>query len=218
MELTFSSAGPIVNLPIALVVRRKDALVGDMELRATHENGETHVLRWMFILEVLTSIGGLPQNQSLNFLRQDRAITLLASPSTVINKTTGFQDSSFQETYRQKFAALADHYQFLKGREHGRDEFLQSRELAVALQWFQDAMFWSEGRYKFEAEMTIEGLRRPIVTVFYADINKAEADLLRQNIEKMKEYAIALVSADAKGERASEPVWNWIFPSVTTDR
>jgi hypothetical protein len=70
LEVGFNNLGPIVNLPIEVLVKRRDALITDMTLLAIHENGETHLLQWTWIHEVVSSVRGLPQN--MNVSKQDR--------------------------------------------------------------------------------------------------------------------------------------------------
>jgi hypothetical protein len=208
VEIGFSNLGPIVNLPVAFLVKGKDALITGVTLRAIRENGETHLMQWMWIHEVVTYIRGLPAN--MNLAKQDKAIALLASTKSLLEKTIGFQDPDFQEKYRDHYTALMGQFAYLRDRPNGKEEFLQSRELANGFEWFTKALYWTDGRLRLEIELKVEGLRSPVKAAFSTAISKPEVALLLQNVEKMKAYVLALVKADPTAGPVPEPIWNWI--------
>jgi len=211
IEVGFNNMGPTVNLPLVFVVGRKDALITRMRMRVVYENGETHSLEWLWIHEVMSFIRGLPANMNLS--KQDKAIVLVASVATPLSKTIGFQDPTFQETYRQRVAELTDQFKYLQSREHGKEEFLASRELAEAITWFRESIFWVEGRYRLEVEATVEGLSAPVKSVFDVSLTRPEMDLLRQNGDKISAWVRELID---KGTAVPEPAWNWVNPTLST--
>jgi hypothetical protein len=215
VEIGFNNLGPIVNVPIAMLVKRKDALITAMNMRAVYENGETHTFQWMWIHEVISFVRGLPQN--MNFAKQDRAIALLASRGSLVNKSIGFQDAKFLQDYKEKGTALLNQYKFQKDRPNGREEFLQSRELAAELEWLNNAMFWTDGKYRLEIDLQVEGLASKVEATFFIVLTKPEVDMLRQNADKMRDHVVAMVNADAQGQTAPEPAWNWINPTLSIE-
>jgi hypothetical protein len=214
VELGFTNYGPIFNFPIVILVKHKDALITRMRLEVVHQNGERHLLEWMWLHEVMSVFRGLPAN--VNLSKQDRAIALVATLAAPLSKTIGFQDTSFQEAYRKKVTDLTEQYRFLQVQQNGKEEFLKSRELAQTIEWFQKSIFWKEGEYQLHLEALVDGLASPVRTTFRTNLTAVEADLLRQNGQKIVDYVTAVVNADPKGPPPAEPAWYWVNPTLSS--
>ena len=114
---------------------------------------------------------------------------------------------------RLGFTRLANwpHYNYLKRQSQDPEKALkESREMADTLNFFSKGMYWREGSFTLEMEVTIVGRQRPHRQTFNMTFSQADANKLKENVAKIEDHLIAIAS----GKNEPAPQWTWVWPRI----
>ncbi|MGO9270037.1 MAG: hypothetical protein ACLQOO_07265 [Terriglobia bacterium] len=217
VSIGFSNLGPTVNLTASISADRRDALIEELSLKATHEKGEVRVLKWKWLNEPQGQIEiPIPTAPLMQFSKQQPAIALKVTTSTLENKEIWFEDTEFGSRWADLTLRVMEQHDYLKQQPGDATEaVLKSKEFLQARDFFNDSMYWKVGRYDFDISVLERRLRTPHTQRFKVILSKAEIENLRRNCANIEAQIRAEIqSKETQSLNVVRPTYGEINPAV----
>ncbi|MEE9269388.1 MAG: hypothetical protein V3V49_03920 [Candidatus Krumholzibacteria bacterium] len=141
-QIGFTTLGPILNVRLALVVESKDVIVTKLFVKLRHETGEQREFSWRGMTETLSAIRDRSGIQQGSFEKDQAAIALKVSTSTLVEMFFRFREEKFSEHVDPLFQEALRHKNYLESQKTDyHDDFLKS-EKYFALVNAHKELFW----------------------------------------------------------------------------
>lgn len=240
VEIGYTSFGPIVNLTCAISSKQKDALIESIEIKITHEKGDTRTMQWVTTNETFSEIRNSSTGEHAQVTKRSNAVALQVSTSALAEKQINFQDRSFSAATRNLLRAASGAY-FQMRRESSQasansttsandmpegiqdltggdntdvksivPNFVQREPWRDYQQHYTNGMCWQPGRYSIELYLHEASLRSPHRQTFQMELSASDVALLRANVE---EFVVDFLKFNAQ-EAVRPPRWNWVYPAI----
>jgi hypothetical protein len=122
-----------------------------------------------------------------------------------------FGDPEFQDQAREKTDIAREHFNEMGNQAiHRIDEVLRSKDYKQAELLLTEGLFWREGAYLLEIQMSGKELRSVQREILEMTLTRRDIQSLQENLQLMKEVLKAYV---IKGE-LFQPAWIFIHPSI----
>jgi hypothetical protein len=205
VALGVTPSGPLVQIVLAVSSQNRDVIVTRMDAVVRHQTHEERLLEWTSATEPLMniSIPGVPQ---IAYDKRQAVLAIKATNETLTEKVIVFTDMHFFETSQDKINLAREHFNYLAG--HAKEpatEIRNSKEFKQAERFLTDRIFWREGTYDLELEVSGRKLKTSHKEVFRFTLTARDIELLQGNLALLKED---LHNQVAKGER---PHLQWIY-------
>lgn len=205
VEVGFTSYGPIVNMPVALLSERKGALINSMKLMVQHTRGRKYDFFWSGLHEFSSNTVG-----SLTAAKTAIALNLVSG--SLVEKTVGFQDSEFQRKFIDLTAAARTQLAYLKSTNQPAEVQLQSKEFAEVINHFKFSTAWEEGTYSATLQISVLGESKPRSFTYRFDLSNSDMQRLRANNAEIEKY-LKDVLVGPPAENANY-AWFWAYPEL----
>jgi PAS domain-containing protein len=211
--ITFTPAGPLVQLTCSINTDRRDTLIERMEIEVRHEQGEKRTFLWLFVSEFNQQLTA-PTGEVLNFGRNQPATAIKLSTQSLSDRVILFQDVQSSKASRETIENLMDQYRFLKtSSEDAIVALSRSKEYRDARESFERSFSWKPGSYAMSVSLYSTELSKGHHQKFGFNLSVPDSDILKTNDNLFGEYVQARVSA-SEALPTREPTWKWVFPVI----
>lgn len=217
-ELGFTSYGPIFNLRIAFSASRKDAIIDNLEVVIRHQNGDTHIFRWVGYTEAVSQItdaSGVKQHVE----KDQSAIALKITTTQLLEKHVKFQDKAFREEIMIFGSSAIEELNYLRKTDPNyRDTALKSKKFSDLIDVYRKHFWWKEGKYTFRFKCSSPNRTTLTDETFAFELRKDDIEALEQNIPLLKTEYENLLKGDLPEYKQQRVFWNWRNPVISKSR
>jgi hypothetical protein len=217
-EIGFTSLGPIFNSRIAFSASRKDAIIDNLEVELRHENGDTHVFRWVGYTETVSQItdaSGVRQHVE----KDQSAIALKISTGQLLEKHVKFQEKSFRDEIMIFGSSAIEELNYLRKNDPNyRDTALKSKKFSDLIDLYRKHFWWKEGKYTFRFRCSSPNRTTLKDQVFSFSLRKDDVEAIEQNIPLLKTEYENLLKADLPDYKRQNVFWNWRNPVTSKSK
>lgn len=221
VQIGYTTYGPIFNIRMAIAADRRDAVIEHLEVRLTHEQGDTHAFSWASFSETFSEISDTQGNRQ-KVERDQPAIALKVSTALLLDKFVRFQDAGYHDRHRAPIDSAVAHQTFLRANESdaaavGR-ALLASKEFHALLEFYRSEFWWKPGRYNATFAIKSSNKARLERDSFRFILAQHDVDSLRKNVGLMDANYSNIVMAGTPGYEPKQVGWNWqTVPFMPTD-
>ena len=217
-EIGYSTFGPIINFRCAISVEKKDAIIERIFAEVRHEDGETHDFVWKFLDEIQFEIRPFSGEGGGIIGRNQPAIALKVTTSSLAEKKIGFQDIKYQDIYNTHFTRLIDQMNHLQRTKASdiNDELIATKEFTSLNDFFLNGMYWRKGSYSIRISVQTNFNKQRFIESINMILDNSDIELLKSNTLKLEPLIRSILSPAKEGEIAQypPPIWNWVYPRV----
>jgi len=208
--LGYTPAGPVIQLAASISSQNRDVIVTEMIVRVQHESREERLLKWSSVAETLASFN-VPEIPGLSMNKTQNVLAVKAITETLTEKYLTFNDSHFQRQAQEKINVAREHFNYLSGQvKEPAQEIIRSKEFQQAVQFLTDSVFWREGTYVLEVQVSGKQLKGVHREAFQVTLTRREIEGLQANLQLIEEGLQEYVTS---GQRIQKP-WAFIHPSI----
>lgn len=210
VQLGYTTFGPIFNIRVSISTDRKDAIVNNLEVDLTHQDGAAHSLRWSGLRETFSEVMDSEGNRQSTIEKDQPAIALKVSTALLAEKFVRFQDQAWHNEHNPLFDALVSQYNYLKSSTlEYRQSALTSKEHHSLFEFYKRGFWWKAGRYEatFRIQSPNDATLNTGTFVFF--VSQFDVDSMRANIDLMKDYYENVVMGDTEGYVAKNTQWSF---------
>lgn len=203
---------------MAFSADRRDAIVSDLVIRLTHQDGEVRTLNWAGMSETFSEIRDSTGNRQV-VSKDQMPIAFKISTVTLLEKFVRFQEPRFLEVTNKSMNDLFVHFKFLKEKDPDFvQKTLQSKEFDDLIRSHREAFWWKAGKYLVEFQI---GSPRKLVVEeqrFSFVLDQIDIDDLRQNIGAIKDDFTETIKSNLPDYEVKKLVWNWRYPVLVPEK
>lgn len=213
----FSSYGPVFNVGLSLSAENKDALLDEVEVLLTHEDGEMHRLRWFQLSEVFSHITDSSSGKVSTVGRRQSPIAVKVPTDSLFEKLFHFHDPLFQENQLPLEEALLSYLTFLRASKPvGYEADLgTSRQLFDLLESKRGCFWWKQGGYRLEFVVRSPDTIQYRGPSFAFSLSADDVAKLRGNLALVDQDTLAGIASHITGEQRPELPWAWVTVRFT---
>lgn len=214
-EIGFTSAGPIFNVGMSFGAERHDIVIENVQVRLTHEDGETHIFQWASLAETFSQIIDEVGRQH-TVGREQAPIALKVGVSGLIEKQVRCIESRLQLEQTELVQAFAANASYLEQARPDAvvEESVSSREGFALLQARRNAFWWKTGRYTVEVSVGSPQQIKLASARWEFELADEQIRNLGQNVEKLSAELAETVAAKVQRRQITRQGWNWAFPEL----
>lgn len=214
LELGYTNYGPIINVRASLFADRKDAIIEEIFLTATHERGRQIALVWQSYIEKFSEIRSAT-GETAEASRDQPATALRASTLLPIDRFIRFQDPDFQRRWRSLINDVVTEQARLEAAEGYQPEMLlQSREYHALMEHLRHSFPWEAGTYSLKFRIKVLGLRGEFSGSSQFTLTNGDIDRLRETVSRVIADIEAVVRNVPQDERKPLQL-NWAAPHLS---
>lgn len=213
-EIGYTTYGSILNYKMAMTVKNGPIVITKMEMKLSHESGDTHLLTWQGMLKNYGSM--TIENKKFPMENDQVALAIKVSDCDVEDGFFRFQDASFNRDKDLLYKKFVERKSKIKSRNiEYQQELLSSDELYQLDEHLRHAMFWKTGKYF--AELKVETLSFVNINgnKFEFLLSAYDIEQLNNNKDEFKKVKHNEIYAKTEGYESLEQFWNWVYPAVT---
>ena len=206
IEIGFSSFGPIINLNMAFSALNKEAFIKDIQLTLIHENKETHQFHWEWFEEVLLELD-MPENISIPYKKNQKAIAIKVPTETLVEKKVGFQTKKYHSEYSKLYSATNQTHINLIQSHSDPTQIKATKEYNEFRDMFKKHFPWKVGQYKGKIQVTIANRKTTFDQTFTFEMTNLDVKNLELNIDTCIRL---LESHFITFDQSFKPDWKWV--------
>lgn len=212
IEIGYTTYGPILNIHLAFLSRRKKSLIKNIELELTHEDHGQQTFSWVWFEEILYETD-VPKAGIFPTRKNQRAIAINLNKDELIEKKIGFQQHNFKEEHERLLQKTTQEYLNLYNAGRDINELESKNSYNQLLSHYKDYFNWRSGEYHAKFIITLSENNLKFEHSFKFDLISSNIESLENNIQIAK--SIAEYSFISKDKEVNEN-WAWIIRKKKT--
>ncbi|HBZ35939.1 MAG TPA: hypothetical protein DEO33_05950 [Rikenellaceae bacterium] len=216
IEIGFTSFGPIANPSFSISSTRKEALIENVNMAISHDDGDTHNFRWQ-MLDEKGFEGKSSKGETIEMRRSQSASALKIGTIGLIERKIAFQDIHFKIEYSKLLEMLIGREKILfeKDRPHYPENVFLLKEYDDLLSFLKKQFYWKEGKYTIALTVDEASSKKPHKEIFEFVLNKQNIDSLEMNIAMVQLYIDELFLLRAGRIQTLTLInWNWVYTNI----
>jgi len=167
---------------MAFSAENKDALIEQLSVNVTHQDGETHHLVWAGHLEAYQVLGSDSSLQQ-TVQKELPPVALKVATSSLVERFVRFQDQDFWDRQREALTLTIDKQTYLnKVSKSPSEELLQSAEFDALLRVYKNSFWWRPGTYRVHFTALSPNGASLIERDFHFSLTEHEVEAMRNNL------------------------------------
>jgi hypothetical protein len=214
LEIGFTRFGPIFNLRMAFSSDKKNAIVDSFYVHLTHEDGETHRLRWVGMNENVSEIIDHIGNRQV-ISKEQTAIGFKVGTESLLEKFVRFQEDRFWMDTQSPYSQLLAHFSFLKSKDPDYiTKTLQSKEYHDVVEAHKRAFWWKPGVWFVKFTMGSPHKLKVRPHLFKFRLTQFDVDALKLNLAEIDREFENIVESNKPDYKLKPVTWNWRSPAL----
>src|ERR1035437_1754066 len=211
-EIGFTTFGPIVNVRMAITTARKPVVLDSIDLKLTHQDGESRVFHWSGMNEQVSQIVDAAGNRQ-TVEKETNPIAFLIGIESVLVKFVRFQDRSFKQEMLPMLDALAEKVHFgLRQKNYSHVTLKASNEFDNVKRGWARHFPWKTGTYTASFSVSSPSRLKLTQIKLQFQLNDTDIEILRRNLTINEEYHGAVLKQEEDGTPPPVYQWNWRYP------
>lgn len=208
--LGYTAVGPVIQLAASISSQNRDIIVTEMAVLVQHESREERLLKWSSVAETLASFN-VPEIEGLSMNKTQNVLAVKAITETLTEKYFTFSDSNFHRQAQEKVNTAREQFNYLSAQDkEPKQDIIRSKEFQQAVQFLANSVFWREGNYLLEVQVSGKQLKSIHREVFQVTLTRSEIEGLQANLQLIKNGLEEYVTS---GQRIQKR-WVYIHPSI----
>jgi len=181
IQVGFTTNGPIVNVDIAFSATKKDAFIKKVSIDLLHESNEKIDLLWEWFEEELLEID-VPESGPVPYRKNQKAIAIKVPIETLIEKTVGFQSTSFKADYSRLYSSVNQKQINIISNSQNIEQLKTTDDYNNFIDTFKKHFPWKMGNYTGIISAEVSQRKKIFQQKFSFELTALDIKNMEQNI------------------------------------
>lgn len=218
-QVGYTIYGPLFNVSLALLSKRKDIILNKFTVKLEHESGALYTFDWDGLSEDLSEIQN-PIGATVTVKKTYLPLVVKVLHTGVAQVFVRFQHQQFKTHSKKPYADAIDKFNLLKlsgnlNTEEKIDALVSEPEFDKLIKFFSSEFIWAAGKYIVTFEFSSPNKFKYQKSKYTFNLIQSDIDALRENLGNLKDDIIQNAKVEIIPDYKSNTTpWQWRYPEL----